>query len=99
MWERIKNEPVILTDVVTAVVALAVAFGVPVSADQKAAIIGVVVAVVALAGGAVARKQVTPDRKTDVAEVPTAQELGEIPSEDEEDELEDDESMFADEDE
>lgn len=65
MWERIKNEPVLLTGLVTAIVALVIAFGVPISADQKAAIVGVVTAIVALLGGAVTRSKVSPARKRD----------------------------------
>src|SRR5699024_6839530 len=62
MFERIKNEPALLTGFITAVIALAVSFGAPISDDQKAAIVGVAVAVVALLGGVVTRQNVIPTR-------------------------------------
>lgn len=54
--ERLRNEPVLLAGLVTAVVGLLVAFGVDVSDDVKAAIITFVGAVSAV----VARQRVTP---------------------------------------
>jgi len=65
MWERVKNEPAIVTGVVTAVIVLAVAFGVPISDDQKSAILGLVSAVLMLAGAGVVRGKVKPTRKLD----------------------------------
>lgn len=61
-WDRIRSEPALLVGLVVAVVALVVAFGVPVSDDQKVAITGIVTAVLALAGGGAVRAQVTPTR-------------------------------------
>ena len=52
----IQREPVILTNAAAAVIALAVAFGLPVTPDQKVAILGVV----GLVATVVARSQVTP---------------------------------------
>lgn len=56
IWVRITDEPVLITTLVGAVIALAVAFGVDISDDQKTAIIVVVTAVLAI----FARSQVTP---------------------------------------
>ncbi len=56
LWERISNEPVLVTTLIGAVIALLVAFGLNVTDDQKVAIIGVVAAVLAL----FARSKVTP---------------------------------------
>jgi hypothetical protein len=53
---RIQDEPVVVTTLVGAVISLLVVFGVPISDDQKTAIVGVIVAVLAL----FARSQVTP---------------------------------------
>ena len=64
MWQRLKSEPALIVGIVVAVVALVVAFGVPISEDQKAGIVGVVTAVLALLGnGAVVRSAVTPNTK------------------------------------
>lgn len=61
---NVKNEPVTLTGliiaVVTVVISLVTAFGLNVSPDQAAAIIGTVSAVAALVGFLLARRQVTP---------------------------------------
>ena len=56
---RIKAEPVIVTALVAAVLNLAVVFGVPVDDGQKAAILAVVNAVLAL----FVRSQVSPVSK------------------------------------
>lgn len=53
-------EPALWVALVTAVVDLAIAFGAPISMDQKAAIVGAVSAVLAVVGGFVVRSQVTP---------------------------------------
>ena len=57
--ERIKNEPALVAGVVQAALALLVAFNVPLSQEQTAAILGVSAAVLAL----LVRHQVTPTRK------------------------------------
>ena len=88
MFERIKNEPALLTGLITAVIALAVSFGAPISDDQKAAVVGVAVAIVALLGGAVTRQSVTPNRVLTFDDEP-----GDIL---EGDDLYADESMFED---
>ncbi len=56
IWNRITLEPVLVSTLVGAVITLIVAFGVPVSDDQKTAIIALTVAVLAL----FARSQVSP---------------------------------------
>lgn len=57
----VKEEPALIVGVVTAVIVLLVAFGVPISEDQRAAVVGVTAAVLALFGGGVAvRALVTP---------------------------------------
>lgn len=53
---RVRNEPVLVTTLVGAVLGLLVAFGVDLSETQTTAIIAVVVAVLAF----VARQKVTP---------------------------------------
>ena len=59
MIERIKNEPVLLTALVGSLLALLVAFGVDLTEEQTAAVIGVITAASAL----VARSKVTPAPK------------------------------------
>lgn len=59
MVEKIKNEPVLVTALVQAVLVLAVSFGVHLSEGQSAAILGITGAVLAF----VARSQVTPSSK------------------------------------
>lgn len=56
LWSRIQLEPVLVTTLVGAVISLLVVFGVPITNDQKTAIVVVVTAVLAL----FARSQVTP---------------------------------------
>jgi hypothetical protein len=56
LLDKIRNEPVLVTAFVTALIALFVAFGLDLSDTQTAAILGVVGAVLAL----VARSRVTP---------------------------------------
>lgn len=59
MLERIKNEPALVAGLVQAALALAVAFGLHLSSEQVAAILGVTGAVLAL----VVRGRVVPTRK------------------------------------
>ena len=59
----IRNEPVLIANLIKAVVILAVSFGLPLSGDQQAALIGVTVAVIAVGG--VVRSQVTPVAKVE----------------------------------
>lgn len=56
MLDRIRNEPVLVTNLVSAVVLLVTAFGLDLSSDQVAAVGAVCVAVMAV----VARTKVTP---------------------------------------
>jgi hypothetical protein len=58
---KLKDEPVLVSSFVAAVVSLLVAFGVDISADQKAAVIGCVGAALAL----FTRSQVTPNSKVE----------------------------------
>lgn len=60
MIDSIRRNPALVSSFVTAVIALLAAFGVPISEDQRAAVVGVVAAVVALLSGAVTRALVTP---------------------------------------
>jgi len=59
LWDKIANEPVLLLNVINAAIALAVAFGLDWTPEQKAGIIGIVTVLLNL----VARSQVTPTRK------------------------------------
>jgi hypothetical protein len=56
MLDKIRNEPVLITGLVQAALALVVAFGLDVSQEQIGAILAVTAAVLAL----VARARVTP---------------------------------------
>jgi len=59
LWDKIANEPVLLLNVINAVIALAVAFGLDWSPEQKAGVIGLATVILNL----VARSKVTPTRK------------------------------------
>lgn len=69
-----RREPLItaatITALVTAVIALLVAFGVPMSDDQQAAILGLVAVLAPVVVGLLARAKVTPtaDPRTDDGE-------------------------------
>ena len=56
LWARIQDEPVLVTTLIGAIIDLAIAFGAPISPDQKTPVIVVVSAVLAL----FARSKVTP---------------------------------------
>jgi ABC-type nickel/cobalt efflux system permease component RcnA len=56
-------EPAMITSIVVAALTLAVSFGVPVSAEQREAIVALVSAVLVVVGGAVVRQQVVPVAK------------------------------------
>ena len=56
IWDRITREPVLMTTLVGAVISLLVVFGVPITDEQKTAVVVVVAAVLAI----FARSQVTP---------------------------------------
>jgi hypothetical protein len=56
LWARIKDEPVLVSTFIGAVVSLLVAFGAPISPDQKTAVITAVIAGLAF----FARGRVTP---------------------------------------
>lgn len=55
LWMR---EPARLVSFTTAVLAVAVAFGVQIGTDQQTAIVGVVIAVISLLGGEITRANV-----------------------------------------
>lgn len=59
IWERILDEPVLAVNLVNGVIALVVSFGLDISPDQKASIIGLFTVGLNL----VARQAVTPNRK------------------------------------
>lgn len=62
MTERIKNEPALVTALVTAILACAVSFGLPLTDGQQGSVIALVTAALAVCGVAT-RQQVTPTRK------------------------------------
>ena len=59
----LKVEPALVTGAVSAVLVLVTAFGLPLTEDQKAAILGSVVPVLVLVQALVTRGQVTPNVK------------------------------------
>lgn len=59
--DRIKNEPVLVTTLVGAIINLVVAFGLALTEAQEAGILGVTAAILAF----VARSKVVPARKVD----------------------------------
>ena len=59
MLDRIKDEPALVAGAVQAIIALAVAFGLDLSGDQIAAILGVTAAILAF----VVRRKVVPQRQ------------------------------------
>lgn len=60
-----KIEPALVTGAVSAVLVLVAAFGLPISEDQKAAILGSIVPVLVLVQALITRSQVTPSVKVD----------------------------------
>ena len=61
----LKVEPALVTGAVSAILVLVTAFGLPLSADQKAAVLGSIVPVLVLVQALVTRGQVTPNAKVD----------------------------------
>ena len=61
----ITDEPALITGLVSAILILAVAFGVPVSDDQRNAILGLFAAGTALVGSLILRSAVTPNAHVD----------------------------------
>ena len=61
----LKVEPALVTGAVSAILVLATAFGLPLSEDQKAAVLGSIVPVLVLVQALVTRGQVTPNAKVD----------------------------------
>lgn len=58
------NEPALITGFVTAVLAALIAFGVPITPEQKVALAGLAVPVVAIVGAFITRATVTPVAKS-----------------------------------
>ena len=61
----LKVEPALVTGAVSAILVLVTAFGLPLSEDQKAAVLGSIVPVLVLVQALVTRGQVTPNTKVD----------------------------------
>lgn len=61
IWKRIKQEPALVTGVVSAAIALAISFGIGLSEQQVGAIMAFVVAILAI----VTRQAVTPNPTVD----------------------------------
>ena len=61
----LKVEPALVTGAVSAILILVTAFGLPLSEDQKAAVLGSIVPVLVLVQALVTRGQVTPNAKVD----------------------------------
>ena len=59
----LKIEPALVTGAVSAILVLVTAFGLPLSEDQKAAVLGSIVPVLVLVQALVTRGQVTPNAK------------------------------------
>ncbi len=57
--QRIREEPVLVKTTAAAVIGLLIAFGIPITAEQSAAVIGLLVIVTAL----IVRHDVTPVKK------------------------------------
>jgi hypothetical protein len=58
-----STEPALIVGVVEAVLVLLVAFGVPLTTEQRVAVLGVTSAVLAVAGSLLIRSQVSPVNK------------------------------------
>lgn len=61
----LKVEPALVTGAVSAILVLMTAFGLPLSDDQKSAVLGTIVPVLVLVQALVTRGQVTPNAKVD----------------------------------
>ena len=61
----LKVEPALVTGAVSAILVLVTAFGLPLTEDQKAAVLGSIVPVLVLVQALVTRGQVTPLAKVD----------------------------------
>lgn len=59
----LKVEPALVTGAVSAILVLVTAFGLPLTEDQKAAVLGTIVPVLVLVQALVTRGQVTPNVK------------------------------------
>jgi hypothetical protein len=60
MWDRIKTEPALAVNFLVALIGAAVVFGVDIDSEQTEQIVAVVLAVIALAGGAAVRALAVP---------------------------------------
>ena len=61
----LKVEPALVTGAVSAILVLVAAFGLPLTEDQKAAVLGSIVPVLVLVQALVTRGQVTPNAKVE----------------------------------
>lgn len=61
IWERVRNEPALVTGIVSAAIALAISFGFGLSEQQVGAIMAFVVAILSV----VTRQAVTPNVNVD----------------------------------
>ena len=61
----LKVEPALVTGAVSAILVLVTAFGLPLTEDQKAAVLGSIVPVLVLLQALVTRGQVTPNAKVE----------------------------------
>lgn len=63
MKDLLKVEPALVTGAVSAILVLVTAFGLPLTEDQKAAVLGSIVPVLVLLQALITRAQVTPNVK------------------------------------
>lgn len=61
LFDIAANEPVLVSAAVGAVVTLGAAFGLPITPDQKLAVVGAAVPVTLLVGAILTRRAVTPN--------------------------------------
>lgn len=65
IWDRIKNEPVMIKELANAIILLLTAFGVTVTEGQTQAILAVIAAVILILTGVPVRQSVTPNPTVD----------------------------------
>ena len=68
MKDFLSVEPALVTGAVSAILVLVTAFGLPLTEDQKAAVLGSIVPVLVLVQALVTRAQVTPNVKVPPAD-------------------------------
>jgi hypothetical protein len=57
-----NSEPALIIGAIEALLVLGISFGVPITPDQKAAVVGFASAVIAVVGSVVIRQNVTPTK-------------------------------------